>query len=135
MKSSGSLRFFGDKVINRKLAQYDQICQSMKTVDANEAGIYSEVRKARALIFAFEYNEAANRVFSSRKRPGFQTRVESFIKSDPPLLSYDKTKFNQYVEMVRSRFLSSKVANADTLLHRATELMGLLNKKYNFDNE
>ena len=30
MKSSGSLRFFGDKVINRQLALYDQECQAMK---------------------------------------------------------------------------------------------------------
>ena len=149
MKSSGSLRFFGDKIINRKLALYDQECQSMKISEEKEAGIYAETRKARAHIFEFKYNEQANDIFHGLKAGsatvnndpyGMQVaskraKIDSFKKTNPPLLSYDKTLFNEYVEMVRSRFLYLKVESADTLRRRAAELIDLLNKKYDLQDE
>ncbi len=149
MKNSGSLRFFGDKVINRKLALYDQECQSMKISEEQGAGIYAETRKARAHIFEFKYNEAANDIFHGVRLSSSagnadpygimvasrQAKIDSFKKTNPPLLSYDKTLFNEYVEMVRSRFLYLKVQSADTLKHRATELINLLNKKYGLQDE
>ena len=50
-----------------------------------------------------------------------QAKIDSFKKANPPLLSYDKTLFNEYIEMVRSRFLYLKVQDADTLRRRAGE--------------
>ena len=149
MKNSGSLRFFGDKVINRKLALYDQECQSMKISEEKEAGIYAETRKARAQIFEFRYNEMANDIYHgmstgaaagnndpySFKSASIRSKIDSFKKSNPQLLSYDKTLFNEYVEMVRSRFLYLKVQSAETLRRQAAELIGLLNKKYELPNE
>ena len=38
--------------------------------------------------------------------------------------------FNQYLELVRSRFMHSKVRDADTLLVHATELIHDLKKEY-----
>lgn len=147
MKSSGSLRFFGDKVINRKLALYDQLCQSMKITEEKETGIYADVRKARAQIFEFKYNEAANDIFHGMKIPFLdnqsdiygmtlasrQAKIDSFKKTNPPLLTYDKTRFNEYIEMVRSRFLNSKVVSANILYDNAIELMGVLKKKYSVE--
>jgi hypothetical protein len=149
MKNSGSLRFFGDKIINRKLALYDQECQSMKLSEEQGAGIYAETRKARARIFEFKYNEQANDIFHGLRLSSSagnadpygmmvasrQAKIDSFKKTNPPLLSYDKTLFNEYIEMVRSRFLYLKVQSADTLKHRATELINLLNKKYDLQDE
>jgi hypothetical protein len=149
MKNSGSLRFFGDKVINRKLALYDQLCQSMKISEEEEAGIYAETRKARAKIFEFQYNEVANDIYHGMikgsnqamsdpygvRAASRQTKIDSFKKTNPPLLSYDKTLFNEYVEMVRSRFLYLKVANADTLLHHSAGLIDLLKKEYHLQDE
>jgi hypothetical protein len=135
MKSSGSLRYFADKVINRKLARYDQLCQSVKMTDANESGIYAEVRKARAQIFEFKYNDVVNNIFRVKNLAVRNKMIDSFEKTRPPVLTHDKTLFNQYVEMVRSRFLSVKVANADTLRRRASELIGLLQKKYEPEDE
>ena len=149
MKNSGSMRFFGDKFINRKLALYDQECQSMKISEEKEAGIYAETRKARARIFEFKYNEMANNIYhgltagsATANSDPYGTRVvskrakvDSFKKTAPPLLSYDKTLFNEYVEMVRSRFLYLKVESADTLRFRATELIYLLKKKYGLPDE
>jgi hypothetical protein len=49
-------------------------------------------------------------------------------KSNPPLLSYDKTLINQYVELVRSRFLYNNVMLADSLINQLTKLIGELQK-------
>jgi len=134
MKNSGSLRFFGDKTINRKLALYDEECQSIKISEDKEAGVYAETRKARAHIFEFKYNELANDIYHGMHGTGANgntdpyglkvasklTKIDSFKKTNPPLLSYDKTLFNEYLEMVRSRFLYIKVQSAGTLRHRAS---------------
>lgn len=143
LKSSGALRFFGDKNISRKLAVYDELCQNMKLAEEKDNGIYVETRKARAKIFDFRYNETANELYhivlkinaygnvgSGPPHAYTWASVDSFKKTNPPLLSYDKTELNEYVEMVRSRFLNLKAAAADTLYHHAKELIGLLRKKY-----
>jgi hypothetical protein len=146
MKSSGALRFFGDKAISRKLAVYDELCQNFKQSEEKENGIYVETRRARAQIFEYKYNEVANDLYHGvlKIRDGNAngalhgytwSSIDSFKKTNPPLLSYDKTLFNEYVEMVRSRFLATKVARGDTLLHRATELIRLLRKKYDVESE
>ena len=135
MKSSGSLRFFGDKIINRRLAEYDQLCQSSKLQESNDQGIYTEVRKARARLFEFQYNDVVNNISHILNTRIRQQKIDSFKKIKPPLLSYDKVLINEYVEMVRSRFFDRKVAAADTLLRHSTELIGLLNKKYKLGDE
>ncbi|MDB5135593.1 MAG: hypothetical protein JWP37_2196 [Mucilaginibacter sp.] len=135
MKSSGSLRYFTNVSINRQLAQYDQLCQSMKIVESNDQGIYTEVRKARAQLFNFKYNAVVNDISHIKNMAIRQAKVDSFIKSNPPLFSYDKLLFNEYVEMVRSRFFERKVLQADTLLNHATGLIGALKKEYVLDGE
>jgi hypothetical protein len=142
MKSSGSLRFFGNRLITRKLALYDVLCRSIEAADEKEAGIYTEVRKARAKLFEFRYNDEANNIYHGfasnpygKKVASRQALIDSFKKTNPPLLSYDKVLFNEYIEMVRSRFFYLKVQSADTLRRRATELIGLLNKEYHLTDE
>jgi len=147
LKSSGALRFFGDKTISRKLAVYDELCQNMKVAEEKDNGIYVETRKARAKIFDFRYNEIANDLYhtvlkiraysdsgSTPKRYTWAS-IDSFKKSNPPLLSHDEALFNEYIEMVRSRFLNVKVAASDTLSHHCKELLGLLRKKYSVTDE
>ena len=36
------------------------------------------------------------------------------MKTNPPLLTYDETLFNEYLEMIRSRFLPNQLKDADT---------------------
>jgi hypothetical protein len=143
MKSSGALRFFGDKAIGRKLAVYDELCQNMKTSEEKDNGIYVESRKARAKIFEFKYNEVANDIYHGLNNADPYSlhiasrwaKVDSFKKTNPPMLSYDKTLFNEYIEMVRSRFLGLRVGAADTLLHHSSELLKLLKAKYKMKDE
>jgi hypothetical protein len=135
MKSSGSLRYFVNVSLNRKLAQYDELCQNMKTFQENDLGIYTEVRKARAQLFDFKYNDVGNNISHIKSVSGRQAKIDSFIKTNPPLLNYDKILFNEYVEMVRSRFFSRKVDAADTLLKNATTLIGMLKKEYDLEND
>jgi hypothetical protein len=52
MKNSGSLRYFANLPLNRKLAQYEQLCQNLNTFENLTDGIYIEVRKLRAQLFS-----------------------------------------------------------------------------------
>jgi hypothetical protein len=130
MKSSGSLRYFTNKSISQKVAQYDQLCRNWNTLEEIDQPIYGEVRKMRAQIFEFRYNEVANGIFQSSRLSPDQKRIDSFILTNPPLLTYDKTTFNEYIELVRSRFISKKVGRADTLLVHARDLITELKEKY-----
>ncbi len=130
MRNSGSLSFF-KPALATDVAKYDRLCRVMQTNDQMNGDVYTEVRKTRSMIFDFKYNEMANQVVQKNKISYSQTRLDSFINTNPPLLTYDKTVFNQYVELVRSRFLNSNVAFADSLLNQATRLLDELNKEYN----
>lgn len=135
MKSSGSLRFFSKPYVNRMVAGYDQLLQFFKTNDEHQQGIYNEVRKTRSLLFNFKYNEAANAVTQQIYVKYRQSLIDSFMKTNPPLLSYDKVIFNQYIEAVRSRFLKNQVAEADTLKSHAIALIATLRKEFGVENE
>ncbi len=134
MKSSGSLRYFTNRTLSERVAEYDQLCRWHVTNQEMNRTLYTEVRKSRALIFEFKYNEEANAVSQTNRISFDQARIDSFIRTSPPLLSYDKSLFNQYVELVRSRFLQGEVSSADTLLNRATLLIGTLEKEYHLGN-
>jgi hypothetical protein len=134
MKSSGSLRFF-DKTIAYDAENYDRLCRQMQTTESNLSGIYTEVRKSRAMIFQFKYNEIANNIVIANAQSFSRERIDSFMNTHPPLLSEDKLLFNQYVEMVRSRFMHRSVVLADSLLRQSENLIGELENKYNLGNE
>jgi hypothetical protein len=52
------------------------------------------------------------------------------MQSNPPVLTYDKALFNEYAELMRSRFLTGYVRGADTLLSKASKLVDLLQTDY-----
>jgi len=129
MKSSGSLSYFTHSSIAKKVAEYDRLCRSMKSADNSDEAIYVEVRKIRAQIFEFKYNAVANNIYHANLVSFDQKRIDSFLNSNPPLLTYDKTIFNVYEELVRSRFFEYKVSHADNLYQHAVALIGDLKKE------
>ena len=135
MKSSGSLRYF-DKTIAYDVANYDRLCRMMQAIDVSLGSIYGETRKSRALIFEFRYNDLANNIAQTNnvgrasKSSVDRKKIDSFMLSNPPLLSYDKTLFNQYVELARSRFMHTNVLLADSLLNQSNKLIRELENKY-----
>ncbi len=138
MKSTGALQFFAKKLA-RQAAEYDQLCRGMTTLDVGEEAIYVEVRKLRSQIFEFQYNTMSNNLWNKiSPGPGYLrshkaadiASLDSFIKTNPPLLTYDKSIFNQYVELVRSRYIERKVKIADTVLVHATTLLSAIKKEY-----
>ncbi|HZY35875.1 MAG TPA: hypothetical protein VFE53_04460 [Mucilaginibacter sp.] len=135
MKSSGSLRFFTKPAIRRMVAEYDQRLQFFKSTLENDQGIYTEVRKTRALLFNFKYNDAANMVTQRIYIKYNRASIDSFIRTNPPLLSTDKVVFNQLIELVRSRFLRSQAQYADSLRHHAFVLIGALKNEYKLEDE
>jgi hypothetical protein len=131
MKSSGSLSFFKPEIATN-IEKYDRLCRSLQANDELNHDIYTEVRKIRAQIFDFKYNEIANQVIQKNRISFSQVSIDSFIASNPPLLSYDKTLMNQYVEMVRSRFIRTfDVAYSDSLLKQANLVLAELKKEFN----
>jgi hypothetical protein len=135
MKSSGSLRFFANPEFNSKLEKYNQLCQNLKSFENLTTGTYTEVRKIRAQLFNFKYNAIINDISHIKDAKVRQAKVDSFIKTNPPLLNTDKVLFNQYVEMVRSRFLDRDVVSATDILNHADSLIIALKKKYDVEEE
>jgi len=129
MKSSGSLNYFTHNSLAKKVAEYDRRCRLMKASDNSDEAIYAEVRKIRAQIFEFKYNAEANNIYQASRISFDQKRIDSFLISNPPLLTYDKTIFNVYEELVRSRFFNRKVSAADTLYEHAVSLIRDLKKE------
>jgi hypothetical protein len=134
MKSAGALSYFNNTVA-QKISQYDQLTRRMRVYDDQDQRIFSEVRKLRSQLFYVRFNEKANDVYQSNRITPDRQKIDSFIQSDPPLLSTDKTIFNQYLEMVRSRFIPSKLRNADTLLVRATAILEDLTSEYHMEKK
>jgi hypothetical protein len=132
MKSSGSLRYFTNSALLSEVAQYDRLCRSDFMHQESDRDIYLEVRKSRSAIFQYKFNKQANDLsyFWAKNMPKAAQKIDSFIHSTPPLLSYDKTLFNQYMEMVRSRFHQRFLDEDDKLLAQATQLIIKLKKDY-----
>ena len=135
MESSGSLRYFTNELLKNNVAQYEQHCRRWETLADMDVGIYTEVRKARAKIFEFKYNDVANNIYQDSKDHLNQQAIDSFFTTNPPLLSYDKTLFNEYLEMIRSRFLPKYLEAAKQLITQATALIEQLKKVYNLKDE
>jgi hypothetical protein len=132
MKSSGSLRYFTNEALALDVAKYDLLCRSDLMHQESDRDIYLEVRKSRSAIFQFKYNKQANDIsyLWYYHSPDAAQKIDSFIHSNPPLLSYGKTLFNQYMEMIRSRFHQKFLDEDDSLLAHATRLIADLKKEY-----
>ncbi len=135
MKSSGSLRFF-EKNIEKEVAKYDRFYRSLQNIEQMNQGLYTDLRKCRAQFFDFKYLDAANNIYQKNKISFSAASIDSFLRSNPPLLSYDKVLFNQYVELSRSRFLRPyNIAYSDSLLKQASILITDLQKEYHLEDE
>jgi len=134
MKSSGSLRYFNEQVATA-VGKYDRLCRLILTNQLADGNMYTEVRKLRAQVFQFKYNDIANTIYQTNLKNFDYGRVDSFTKSNPPLLTNDKMLFNQYVELVRSRFLRRMVTNADSTLIQANTLIIELKKEYHLKDD
>ncbi|HEY2722573.1 MAG TPA: hypothetical protein VGI82_12650 [Chitinophagaceae bacterium] len=133
MKSSASLRYFKKNVAS-DAARYDGLCRYLATSEQMNQGLYIEARKCRAQFFDFKYLEEANIIFQENRNGFRQNRIDSFLVSNPRLLSTDKILFNQYVELCRSRFMRNyNIAGADSLLKQGHKLIGELKGEYHLE--
>lgn len=134
MKSSGSLRFF-KKTIAREVATYDQLCRkSIRDQEADQL-LWADLRSIKGQIFEFQYNKEANDMitYSHPDKRNF-VKIAAFCKQDLPLLTYDKAIFNQYLELIRARFLSYKVIDGKKILKSATKLIADIKKEYHIED-
>ena len=131
MKSSGSLRYFSNAVLEQRISGYDQLMRSMQMLTQVDQPVQLEVRKLRGKIFDFRYNNAANSIVRRAVYENFnQPAIDSFIRTNPPLLTFDKTIINEYAELCRSRNLRPQLKNANDALALATEIISQLTKQY-----
>ena len=131
MKNSGSLRYFNNTELEQAIGEYDQMLRAMKTLNEIDRPVYLETRKARSRIFDFRYNNDANRVVQSFVYSSYNSRaIDSFIKTDPPLLTRDKILFNEYAELCRSRNIKQQLTNAKNALQLASKIIEGLKKEY-----
>ena len=139
MKSSGSLRYITNKDLVDKISLYDWQVRKINSYLDRDQSIYTETRKARAKIFDFRYNITCNEIAQalyismSSHEPFNRQRLDSFMASELPLLTYDKNILNQYTEMCRSRSLGILSINLNIALSLARELAGDLKKEYHLD--
>jgi hypothetical protein len=135
MKNSGSLRMFSQS-LETEVAKYDRFSRFLQSVELHTEGIYIELRKIRGQFFDFRYLDKANKIYQANRIKFDYSRVDSFLRSGPPLLNNDKILFNQYVELVRSRFLRLyNIAYADSLLRQGSLLIDDLQKQYNLPHD
>ena len=131
MKSSGSLRYFSNPSLEQHISNYDQLMRSMQMLTQVDQPVQLEVRKLRAKIFDFRFNNIANNVVRKAVYEKFdQAAIDSFINTNPPVLTFDKTVFNEYAELCRSRNLRTQLRNASDALSLATEIIAQLTKQY-----
>jgi hypothetical protein len=127
--------------VAEEIAKYERCLRLIQNKDEQFIGIYTETRKARALLFNFKYLEQANNIFASLNKNSPQKlitvspQIDAFIKSNPPLLGNDSVKFNQFMEMVRSRFIKQYVSYSTDALKQANVLMKILEQEYHVKNE
>jgi hypothetical protein len=134
MKNSGSLRYFDDPELEENIGEYDKILRSMRTLNEIESPVYVEIRKARAKIFDFRYNNDANKVAQSAVYSTYNpSAIDSFIHTNPPLLSSDKIQFNEYAELCRSRNLKQQLRNAKDAYKLAMEIIRELKKEFHLE--
>jgi hypothetical protein len=127
MRNSGSLRYFDNFELEKKIGEYDQLTRQIKSVNSVDQATHIETRKARASIFDFRYNNMANEVVQNSVYNRYnQATIDSFIQTDPPLLSTDKQLFNEYAELCRSRNFKLQQRNYEKALAKATEIIKVL---------
>ncbi len=130
MKNSGSLRNITNISLLKKILNYDRLNRKLLSEAHRDNLLYVEVRKVRGQIFDYKYNMAANYIVQANKMKPDKHRIDAFLHSAPPLLTYDPILFNQYLELVRSRNLKNKMTDAKVLLGEARLLIKELKKEY-----
>jgi len=131
MKSSGSLRYFSNSTLEQNISNYDQLMRSIQVLTEIDQQVQLEVRKLRGKIFDFKYNNTANLMVRRAVYENFnQPAIDSFISTNPPLLTFDKTIINEYAELCRSRNLRQQLINEKAALKLATEIIEQLTKQY-----
>ena len=131
MKSSGSLRYFLNSSLEQDISNYDQLMRSIQVLTEIDRDVQLEVRKLRGKIFDFKYNSAANSIVRRAVYENFnQAAIDSFINTNPPLLTFDKTIINEYAELCRSRNLRQQLINSKLALDLATKIIEQLTKQY-----
>ena len=126
LKNSGGLRYFKKTSVANAIAQYDQVCRNLQTDLHQQEMIYNELLQWRNQLFnAYYLDEIMEFTISSSK-------IDSFKKSDPPLLSEKKEDFIHYANLCQLRSYNNKYTLNYLLdvLKKAEDLIQTIKKEY-----
>jgi hypothetical protein len=127
--SSGGLRYFKKYTIVYAIASYDQALRAMREMFVFQNLMYSDLVKARNVIFdAYYFDEIMTFTASNEK-------VDSFKKKSFTLLSNKKEDFIQYANFCQIRSYNMKYAQIriEKAVKRAETLLALLKEEYHLE--
>jgi hypothetical protein len=124
--SSGSLRLFNDHDVAEAIARYNQSIRDMKETFVFQDLMYSDLVKARNVIFDTWYLDEIMEMNVS------SAIIDSFKKKSFPILSTKKEDFIQYANLcqLRSYNLKYVLRRIETVSERAQKLLLLLKEEY-----
>jgi hypothetical protein len=127
--SSGGLRYFKKYAIVYAIASYDQALRAMREMFVFQNLLYSDLVKARNVIFdAYYFDEIMTLTVSNEK-------IDSFKNKSLPLLSNKKKDFIQYANFCQIRSYNMKYAQIriERAVKRAERLLTLLKEEYHLE--
>lgn len=133
LKNSGSLRYFRDVNLIRKISQYYAKTKEIDSKYEADLTRMSAATDLRNRIYKPLYLKPFTKIFlSTTTAPADQRVVDSLVQIDLPLQTYDYTVLNPFANLCMTRKLNWELMNRDyqVALNMATELVALLEKKY-----
>jgi len=124
--SSGGLRLFKKQNVAEGIAQFDQALRDMKASFAFQDLMYSDMVRARNVLFDTWYLDEIMDINTSNEK------IDSFKKKSFPLASNKKEDFIQYANLcqLRSFNLKYSMVRIETVAKQAEKLLALLKEEY-----
>ena len=124
--SSGGLRYFKKHNVVYAIASYDQALRAMRGMFAFQDLLYSDLVKARNVIFDAWYLDEIMELTAGNEK------IDSFKKKSFPLLTTKKEDFIQYANLCQLRSFNMKYTQVriERAFKRAEKLLALLKEEY-----
>ena len=126
---SGGLRLFKKNSVVDGIAQFDQSMRDMKETFIFQDLMYSDLVKARNVIFDAWYLDEIMELNVSNEK------IDSFKKKSFPLISNKKEDFMNYANLCQLRSFNLKyvLVRIETVSKRAERLLSLLKEEYHLE--
>jgi hypothetical protein len=136
VKNSGSLRYFKNISMVKKISQYYAKTKEIDSKYETDLTRIEVLTQLRSQVFNAKYMKPFTRMYFSITPKAEDVRlVDSLMTVDLPLQSYDPALLNQLANFCLTRRLNLFIAFRDykAVIAQATELIDLLKKEYDIE--